>query len=103
MSVTLSNFVCFYFFKYNFFLDIFFIYISNVIPFSSFPSENPSSSSPLPVPQTTHFCFLALAFYALYWGIKPSQDQGSLLPLMTNRPPSAIYAAGVMSSSMCFL
>jgi hypothetical protein len=35
-----------------FLLNIFFIYISNVIPFPSFPSENPLSSLPSP-------CFLA--------------------------------------------
>jgi hypothetical protein len=39
---------------FNFVLDIF-IYISNVIPFPSFPSENPLSPPPSP-------CFLALAF-----------------------------------------
>ena len=43
-----------------FLLDIFFIYISNVIPFSSFPSENPLS--PPPAPQPTHSHFRALAF-----------------------------------------
>ena len=34
--------------------------------------------------QPTHFCFpfLALPFI---WGIEPSQDQGPLLPLMTNK------------------
>jgi hypothetical protein len=40
-----------------FLLDIFFIYISNVIPFLSFPSENPLSSPPLLSPhahQSTH-------------------------------------------------
>jgi hypothetical protein len=30
-------------------LDIFFIYSSNVIPFPSFPSENPLSPPPLPL------------------------------------------------------
>jgi hypothetical protein len=33
-----------------FFLDIFFIYISNVIPFPGFPSENPHPLSPPPAP-----------------------------------------------------
>jgi hypothetical protein len=47
-----------------FLLDIFFIYISNVIPFPGFPSENPLPHSLLPPPvhQSTHSCFLALAF-----------------------------------------
>jgi hypothetical protein len=43
-------------------LDIFFIYISNVIPFPGLPSENPLLS-PLPLAhQPTHSHFLALAF-----------------------------------------
>jgi hypothetical protein len=43
-------------------LDIFFIYISNVIPFPVFPSENPLSPPPPPTHQPSHSCFLALAF-----------------------------------------
>ena len=35
-------------------LDIFFIYTSNVIPFPSFPSENPHPLPPPPAPQPTH-------------------------------------------------
>jgi hypothetical protein len=35
-------------------LDIFFIYISNVIPFPSFPSENHPSPPPPSAPQPTH-------------------------------------------------
>ena len=45
-----------------FLLDIFFIYISNVIPFPNFLSDNPFLSSHLPVPQPTHSIFLALSF-----------------------------------------
>jgi hypothetical protein len=41
-----------------FLLDIFFIYIKNVIPFLSFPSKNTLS----PAPQPTHSLFPALAF-----------------------------------------
>jgi hypothetical protein len=33
----------------QFLLDIFFIYISNVIPLSGFPSKNPLSPPPLPL------------------------------------------------------
>ena len=56
LSVSQENF-----FSLSFFLlDIFFIYISNIIPFSSFPSKNPLSSPP--APQPTHSHFLALAF-----------------------------------------
>jgi hypothetical protein len=41
-------------FLYLFLLDILFIYISNIIPFPSFPSENPISTPPPPAPQLTH-------------------------------------------------
>jgi hypothetical protein len=46
----------------SFLLDIFFIYISNVIPFPGFPSKNPLSLPPPPAHQPTHSCFLALEF-----------------------------------------
>ena len=72
-------------------LDIYFIYISNVvIPFLDFPSENP------------HILFLGSGI-SLYWDIEPSQDQGPLLSLMTQRPSSAILAARAMDPSMCTL
>ena len=63
-----------------FLLAIFFIYISNVIPFHSFPSKNPLPppllpNAPTPIPGPG---------IPLHWGIEPSQDQGPLLPLMTN-------------------
>jgi hypothetical protein len=45
---------------FSFLLDIFFIYISNDIPFPSFPSEN-SLALPSPIAiQPTHHHFLAL-------------------------------------------
>ena len=44
-----------------FLLDIFFIYISNVIPFPSFPSENPLSPPPSPCSLTYQLPFLILA------------------------------------------
>jgi hypothetical protein len=49
-------------------LDIFFIYMPNVIPFPSFPSENPCPIPPLPASirmfphPPIHFCFPLLAF-----------------------------------------
>jgi hypothetical protein len=65
-----------------FFIRFFFIYISNVIPFPSFPSENPlphfSPCSP------THPLQIPGPGIPLYWGIEPSQDQEPLLPLMTD-------------------
>jgi hypothetical protein len=45
-----------------FLLDIFFIYISNAIPFLGFSSENPLSPPPLLTNTPPHSCFLALAF-----------------------------------------
>ena len=42
---------------YSFLLDIFFIYISNGIPFPGFDSEIPLSSPLTPAHQTTHSCF----------------------------------------------
>jgi hypothetical protein len=44
------------------FLDIFFIYISNVIPFPDFPSEIPLSPPPPSAHQPIHSHFLALGF-----------------------------------------
>jgi hypothetical protein len=70
-------------FSFFFLLDIFFIYISNVIPFPGFPSENPLSPSPPPC-SPTHPLPLPGPGIPLYWGIEPLQDQGPLLPLMTD-------------------
>jgi hypothetical protein len=53
-------------------LDIFFIYISNVIPFPDFPSKNPLSNLPSPC-STTHPLLLPCPGIPLHWGIKPSQ------------------------------
>jgi hypothetical protein len=47
---------------YFYFLDIIFIYISNVIPSPSFPSENPLSPPPSPCSPTHSLPFLVLAF-----------------------------------------
>ena len=72
-------------------LDIFFIYISNVIPFTGFPSEKPMSP---PSPCTpTHPLLLPGLGIPLYWGIEASQDQGPLLHWWPTRLSSATYAA----------
>jgi hypothetical protein len=42
------------FFIFYFLLDIFFIYILNITPFPSFPSDNPLPSSPAPRPTHSH-------------------------------------------------
>ena len=72
-----------FFFSFLFVLDIFFIYISNVIPFPCFPSENPLSSpsflcSPTHTPASWSWHSPILVHRAF-------TDQGSLLPLMTNK------------------
>ncbi len=43
------------FYEFLFLLDIFFIYISNVIPFPGFPSENPLLLDPPPPAQQPTF------------------------------------------------
>jgi hypothetical protein len=60
----------FFCFCFLFLLDIFFIYISNLIPFPSFPSENPPSLPPSPCSTTHPSCFLALAF-PWPWQLEP--------------------------------
>jgi hypothetical protein len=65
-------------------LDIFFIYISNVIHFSGFHTENPLSA-PSPPDSPTHSLPLPGPGIPLHWGIKPSQDQVPLLPLKINK------------------
>jgi hypothetical protein len=67
----------------TFLLDIFIIYILNDIPSPGFSSKSslpppPSSCSP------THSLPLLGPGIPLRWGIEPSQDQGPLLPLMTD-------------------
>jgi hypothetical protein len=76
-------------------LDILFIYISNVLPFPGFPSAIPHPILPYPAsmsvllqpppPPRTYIHISTLVF--LY--IKPSQNQGPLLPLMPDKVPSA--------------
>jgi hypothetical protein len=66
----------------RFLFDIFFIYISNVIPFPGFTSENPLSPPPSPC-SPTYPLPLPVPGIPLYWGIEPLQDQGPLLPLKT--------------------
>jgi hypothetical protein len=67
----------------GFLLDIFFIYISNAIPFPSFLFKSPLYASSRPSPQYTHSHFLAMAFpctgaYDLH------KTKGPLLPLMAD-------------------
>jgi hypothetical protein len=62
----------------------FFTYTSNVIPFPWFPSKSPLSY-PLSPCSPTHPLPLLCPGIPLHWGIEPSQDQGTLLPLMSNK------------------
>ena len=65
-------------------LNIFCIYISNVITFPGFPSKThpPPCTTPLLL-LTNQLTPLPGPSIPLHWGIEPSQNQGSLLPLMT--------------------
>jgi hypothetical protein len=56
-----------------------------LIPSPSFPSENPLSHPTSPC-SPTHPLSLPCPAIPLHWGIEPSQDQGPLLPLMSNKP-----------------
>jgi hypothetical protein len=74
-----------------FLLDIFFIYISNVIPF---PCPSPKYPIPFSLPlllwgcspthPPTHPLLPPHPGIPLHWGIEPSQDQEPLLPLMSD-------------------
>ena len=72
------------FLKFFLLLDIFFIYISNVIPVPAFTSENPLSP-PLSPCSPTHPLLLHCPGIPLHCGIKSSQGQGPLLPLISNK------------------
>ena len=69
---------------FSFLLGIFFIYISNVIPLPHFPYKKPLSHAPSPC-SPTHPLLLPGPGIPLHWGIEPSQDQGPLFPLMSNK------------------
>jgi hypothetical protein len=64
-----------------FLLDIFLINISNVIPFPNSPLKLPIPSPPPPYFYKSAPC----PHTPLHFGIEPSQDQGPLLPLMSDK------------------
>jgi hypothetical protein len=72
-------------------LDIFFIYISNVILFPGLPSGNPLFYSPPPVSMKvlhhspTHPLLSSCPGIPLYWGIEPPQALRPFFPLMFNK------------------
>jgi hypothetical protein len=67
----------------EFLFDIFFIYISNVSPFPRFPSKY-LLSHPHPL-SSNHPLLLPCPQIRLHWGIKPSQDLGPILPMMSKK------------------
>ena len=75
--------ICEYVFIFSFSRH-FFIYIINVMSFPSFPSENFLSPPPFPC-SPTHPLPLPGPGIPLYWGTESLQDQGPLLPLMTDQ------------------
>jgi hypothetical protein len=79
-----------HFFLFSFFffllLDIFFIYISKLSPFPvSHPHETPIPSPCFKNAVSQHTHPLPLPCIPLHWDMDPLQDQGPLLPLMTNK------------------
>jgi hypothetical protein len=88
---------------YLFILDIFFIYISNVIPFSGLPSRSPLSHPFFPcLYEGTHSYLPGLAF--LYTGaLNTLRPKVPLLPRCPTRPSSATYVTGALNPSMCTL
>jgi len=67
------------------------MYISNVIPFSGFPSISPLSYTPPPYSMRVFPHPSAHPFppphpdISLHWGVEPWQDQELLLPLIPNK------------------
>jgi hypothetical protein len=101
VCVCVCVYVCVYLFSFFlllfvwldfiFSLAVLFIYISNVIPFPGFPYGNPLSH-PLsllllgsPTHPPTHPLPPHHIAILLHWGIKPSQYQWPLLPLIPDK------------------
>jgi hypothetical protein len=85
-------------------LDIFFIYISNVIPFPGLPPGNPlSHASMRMLPHSpTHSCLPSLELP--YTGaLNPYRTKGQSSDWCPTRPSSVTYSAEAMCSSMCIL
>jgi hypothetical protein len=83
--------------SFCFSLDIFLFILQILSPFLvSLPACE--GMSPL-----THPLLLPHSGISLYWGIKPSKDQGLSCHYYPIKPSSAICAAGAMGPSMCTL
>ena len=76
-----------------------------LFPFLVLP-KSPLSPLPSPCSPTNPLPLLSPGG-PLHWDIEPSQDQGPLLLLMTNKAIlcyiSLVYAVGAMGPSMCIL
>ena len=88
-----------FFFFLKFLLDIFFIYISNVIPFAGFPSANSLSHPPPPAHQPIHSCIPVLA--CPYTGTSSLHRTKCLSSHWCPRPSSATYVGEAMGLSVC--
>jgi hypothetical protein len=82
-GLGLKSDVCFLNFFLPFLLDFFYLHFKCCPHFLFSPSENPL----FPLPShcsTTNPLLLPGPGIPLYWSTEPSQNQGPLLPLMTN-------------------
>jgi hypothetical protein len=71
MELSIIILLFMYLFMYLFLLVIFFIYISNCIPFPDFLSPNPLSCPPSPC-LPTYPLLLPYSSNPLHWGIEPT-------------------------------
>ena len=83
-----------------FLLDIYFIYISNVVPFPGFLSKTPLSLSPFPC-SSNHQHQLPGPGIPLHWSLH--QTKGLYSHWWPTRISSATYVVGAMSPTMCSL
>ena len=77
-------------FLFYFIFIRYFLYISNGIPFPGFPSDKPLSYTHSPC-SPTHSLPLPCLGISLHAGIKTSQDQGSLFPLLSNKAGDLLH------------
>jgi hypothetical protein len=91
-----------------FFLDIFFIYISNVFPFPGLPfgtpishPSSPASMSVRPYPPT--HSYLPDLEFPYTGALNTLRPEGLFFHWCPTRPSSATYVASAMSHSMCIL
>ena len=90
---------------FPFLMHVLFIYISNVIPFPSFPSgKSPIPASMRVLPHLpAHPLPTPCPGIPLHRGIQPSRTKSIYSHWCPTRQSSATYAAGAMGPSMCTL